>query len=89
MLQVFNKSLDQLMGIVIFQILHISFNPSVSLSQTPYDPPSAHFSHFLLAFSTLSPTIHFASTDSTFSTNDVSSVTAEFLDGYLRSYFPK
>ena len=43
----------------------------------------------ILAFSPSHLTITFESTDSSFSTNDASSVTAEFLDGYLRSCFPK
>ena len=71
------------------QILNTIINSSVSLSQTLSDPPSAHSSPFILEFSQLHLTINFESTDSIFSTNDVGSATAEFLDGYLRSYFKK
>ena len=44
---------------------HILYS-SVSLSQTPYDLPSAYFSPFILSFSTFYLSIHFESTDSSF-----------------------
>ena len=42
MLQVCTQEVDQGMGLSIFQILHTSLNPSVSLSQTLYEPTSVH-----------------------------------------------
>ena len=68
-------------------ILHNSINHSVSLSQTPYEPPSAHFSPFIWVFSPFHLTIDFELTDSIVSTNEVSYVTAKCLNGYLRILF--
>ena len=58
----------------------LSFGPSDRPYMIPRGP-------FLLVFSPFHINIYFESTDSIFSTNDVSYLTAEFLDGYLRSYF--
>ena len=70
-------------------ILNTSLNPSVPPLQTPSEPPIAHFSSVLLLFSPSHITINVESTESRISTNDVSFVTAEYLDGYLRNYLPK
>ena len=70
-------------------ILHLIPSPSVSLSKISSETHSADFNPFLLLFSPFHLTINFESKDSSFSTNDVSSVTADFFYGCLRSYFTK
>ena len=47
-------------------VLHTRLKPIVSLSQTPYEPPSDHFIPFILEFSPFHLNIHFESTDSIF-----------------------
>ena len=46
-------------GTYTLPISHTRLNNIVSLSQNPYEPPSAHFSPFLSASSPLHLTIHF------------------------------
>ena len=85
--QVCNQVVDQVMGLLIFQFFilastlmyhshkhHRSFPVPISVSF------SWHFNHYTVLFIFNQHKIFS-------STNDASYVTAEFLDGYLRSYF--